>query len=59
VGTGTPTWTTPFSGSYTDLTDKPTIDASETKITAGQNITITGSGTTVSLMLSYNNTLYW
>jgi len=41
-----------FSGSYADLTNKPTIpeaaNGSETKITAGTNVTITGSGTTAS-----------
>ncbi|MGD0757215.1 MAG: DUF1566 domain-containing protein [Bacteroidales bacterium] len=36
------------SGSYTDLTNKPTIDGSETKVTAGTNITVTGAGTTAS-----------
>lgn len=36
------------SGSYNDLTEKPTIttaDGSETKLTVGSNTTITGSGT--------------
>ena len=36
------------SGSYNDLTNKPTIDGSETKVTAGTNVTVTGSGTTAS-----------
>jgi len=40
------------SGSYNDLSNKPTIpavaDGSETKVTAGTNITVTGSGTTAS-----------
>ena len=34
------------SGSYNDLNNKPTIDGSETKITAGTNVAITGIGTT-------------
>ncbi|MEI6750602.1 MAG: hypothetical protein WCM93_15705, partial [Bacteroidota bacterium] len=34
-----------FSGDYNDLTNKPVIDGSETKITAGTNITLTGTGT--------------
>lgn len=33
------------SGSYYDLSDKPVTDGSETKITAGTNITINGTGT--------------
>jgi hypothetical protein len=37
-----------FSGNYNDLTNKPTLDGSETKINAGTNITISGSGTTAS-----------
>lgn len=37
-----------FSGSYTDLTNKPTTDGSETKVTAGTNVSITGAGTTAS-----------
>jgi hypothetical protein len=37
-----------FSGNYNDLTNKPTIDGSETKVTAGTNITVTGTGTTGS-----------
>lgn len=36
------------SGSYNDLTNKPVTDGSETKVTAGSNITVTGSGTTTS-----------
>ena len=35
-----------FSGSYTDLTNKPVIDGSETKVVAGTNTTVTGTGTT-------------
>lgn len=50
---GAPTLATvATSGSYADLTNQPTIpaaaDGSETKITAGTNITLTGAGTTVS-----------
>jgi hypothetical protein len=37
-----------FSGNYNDLNNKPIIDGSETKLTAGTNISITGSGTTGS-----------
>lgn len=33
------------SGSYSDLINTPAIDGSETKLTAGKNITITGNGT--------------
>lgn len=33
------------SGSYNDLADKPTIDGSETKMSAGYNVTVTGEGT--------------
>jgi len=51
--TGKPTFATvATSGSYNDLSDKPTIptaaDGSETKLTAGTNVTIIGSGTTAS-----------
>jgi hypothetical protein len=35
-----------FSGDYNDLTNKPVTDGSETKILAGSNISITGTGTT-------------
>jgi hypothetical protein len=35
-----------FSGNYNDLTNKPVIDGSETKVTAGTNVTLTGTGTT-------------
>lgn len=34
------------SGQYNDLSNKPTTDGSETKLTAGNNINITGVGTT-------------
>ena len=34
------------SGSYNDLSDKPITDGSETKVTGGANITVTGTGTT-------------
>jgi uncharacterized protein (TIGR02145 family) len=37
-----------FSGNYNDLTNKPAIDGSETKIQAGNNVTVTGTGTTVN-----------
>ena len=37
-----------FSGNYNDLTNKPTTDGSETIITAGTNVTITGSGTSAN-----------
>jgi len=48
--TGKPTFATvATSGSYNDLSDKPTAaDGSETKVTAGTNVTVTGSGTTAS-----------
>jgi hypothetical protein len=36
------------SGSYNDLANKPNIDGSETKLTAGTNITIAGTGTIAS-----------
>jgi hypothetical protein len=36
------------SGSFNDLNDKPTTDGSETKLTAGTNITLTGNGTSAS-----------
>ena len=34
-----------FSGNYNDLVNRPITDGSETKISAGNNITVTGSGT--------------
>lgn len=34
-----------FSGDYNDLINKPVTDGSETKIQAGKNITLTGTGT--------------
>jgi len=47
--TGKPTFATvATSGSYTDLINKPITDGSETKVTAGTKITITGIGTTAS-----------
>ena len=47
--TGKPTFATvATSGSYTDLINKPTTDGSETKVTAGTNVTVTGSGTTAN-----------
>jgi len=36
------------SGNYNDLTNKPLLDGSETKITAGTNVTVTGAGTIAS-----------
>ena len=36
------------SGSYNDLIYTPTIDGSETKVTAGTNVTVTGEGTTTN-----------
>lgn len=36
------------SGNYNDLTNKPVLDGSETKVTAGTNVTVTGAGTTAS-----------
>jgi hypothetical protein len=37
-----------FSGNYNELTNKPVTDGSETKVTAGSHITVTGTGTTVN-----------
>lgn len=34
-----------FSGSYTDLTNTPTTDGSETIVNSGTNVTVTGTGT--------------
>ena len=45
---GTALATVASSGSYTDLTNKPTVDGSETKVTAGANISVTGTGTSAS-----------
>jgi hypothetical protein len=39
---------TAWDKDYNDLINKPTIDGSETKLTAGTNVTITGSGTAAS-----------
>jgi hypothetical protein len=39
---------TAWDKDYNDLINKPTIDGSETKVTAGTNVTITGIGTTAS-----------
>ncbi|MDD4490442.1 MAG: DUF1566 domain-containing protein [Paludibacter sp.] len=39
---------TAWDKNYNDLINKPTIDGSETKVTAGTNVTVTGSGTTVN-----------
>ena len=36
------------TGNYNDLTNKPANDGSETKVTAGTNVTVTGSGTTAN-----------
>jgi hypothetical protein len=47
--TGKPTFATvATTGSYADLINKPTTDGSETKVTAGANITVTGTGTTTT-----------
>jgi hypothetical protein len=37
-----------FSGNYNDLSNKPVTDGSETKITAGTDIKVTGNGTVVT-----------
>ena len=37
-----------FSGDYNDLTNKPITDGSETKIIAGSNISVSGTGTIAS-----------
>jgi|GEM_PF-714195 len=37
-----------FSGNYNDLTNKPITDGSETKIQAGMNIVVSGTGTQVN-----------
>ena len=37
-----------FTGSYNELTDKPVIDGSETRVTAGAHVTVTGLGTQAS-----------
>ena len=34
-----------FSGDYNDLGNKPVVDGSETKINAGTNVSVTGTGT--------------
>jgi hypothetical protein len=34
-----------FSGNYNDLSNKPVVDGSETKISAGSNVSISGTGT--------------
>lgn len=39
---------TAWDKDYSDLTNKPVTDGSETKIQAGRNITISGNGTTAS-----------
>jgi hypothetical protein len=36
------------SGTYNDLSNKPVTDGSETKVTAGTNISVTGSGTSAT-----------
>lgn len=47
--TGKPSFSTvAISGSWDDLINRPTIDGSETKVTAGTNVTITGEGTTTN-----------
>jgi len=37
-----------FSGDFNDLINKPNFDGSETKVTAGSKVTITGTGTAVA-----------
>lgn len=37
-----------FSGNYNDLTNKPVTDGSETKIQAGMNVSVTGTGTSAT-----------
>ncbi len=37
-----------FSGDYNDLTNKPVTDGSETRVQAGTNISVTGTGTTAA-----------
>lgn len=44
-----------FSGNYNDLTNKPITDGSETKIQAGANIKIAGSGTTDNPYVIYGS----
>lgn len=47
--TNKPTFATvATSGSYNDLNNIPTIDGSETKLTEGTNVTVTGAGTVAS-----------
>jgi len=47
--TGKPNFATvATSGNYSDLSNKPTTDGSETKVTAGTNTSITGTGTSGS-----------
>lgn len=47
--TGKPTFATvATSGSYADLSNIPTTDGSETKVFAGTNVIVTGTGTTGS-----------
>ncbi|HPS17831.1 MAG TPA: DUF1566 domain-containing protein [Bacteroidales bacterium] len=57
--TGTITETDPvfvaWDKDYNDLTNKPAIDGSETILTAGTNVTITGNGTTASPYVVYQN----
>jgi len=36
-----------FSGDYNDLTNKPIVDGSESKITGGDNIIVSGGGTNI------------
>jgi hypothetical protein len=37
-----------FTGNYNELTNKPITDGSETKVTAGSNISVTGTGTSTN-----------
>ncbi|MBE9510953.1 MAG: DUF1566 domain-containing protein [Bacteroidetes bacterium] len=47
-----------FSGNYNDLTNKPITNSSETKITVGNNLIISGSGTIVEPYLLNTRTHY-
>jgi len=42
-----------FSGDYNDLINKPVTDGSETKVLAGANITVAGSGTVANPYIVY------
>jgi len=60
--TGKPTFASvATSGTYQDLISKPTTDGSETKVTAGSNVTVTGTGTNGSpyIINSTGNTSHY